>query len=78
MFSVVGMLYARVLMKRVGAGTECVIEEKQCGFRQDRGCMNQVFAVRQVREKYLVNEKDVFWVCMDLEKVCDMIDRSDV
>ena len=47
-------------MKRVTAGTVCSIGEEQCEFRQDRGCMDQVFAVRQVCENYLVNEKDVF------------------
>ena len=35
----------------------------------------QVFAVRQVCEKYLANGKDVFWAFMDLEKVYDKIDR---
>ena len=39
----------------VRAGTECAIGEEQCGFRQGRGCMDQVFAVRQVCEKYLAN-----------------------
>ena len=37
--------------------------------------MYQVFAVRQVCEKYLANGKDVFWACMDLEKAYDTIDR---
>ena len=36
--------------------------------------MDQGFAVRQVCEKYLANEKDVFLVFMDLEKTYDMID----
>ena len=49
--------------------------EEQCGFRQGRGCMNQVFAVRQVCEKYLENGKDAFWEFMDLEKAYDNIDR---
>ena len=43
------------------AGTKCAIGEEQCGFRQGRGCMDQVFAARQVCEKYLANGKDVFW-----------------
>ena len=30
--------------------------------------MDQVFAVRQMCEKYLANEKNVFLVFMDLEK----------
>ena len=50
----------RVLIKRVRAVTECAIGEEQCGFRQGRGCMDQVFAVTQVCEKYLANGRDVF------------------
>ena len=55
LMSVVGMLFGRVLIKRVRAGTESTIGEEQCGFWQGRGCMDQVFAVRQVCEKYLAN-----------------------
>ena len=58
-----------------GAETECAIGEEQCGFRQGIGCMNQMFAVRQVCEKYLATEKDVFLAFMDLEEVYDIIDR---
>ena len=61
MLRIVGKLYSRVLIKRVRARTECATGEKQCGFRQGGGCMDQVFAVRQVCEKYLANGKDVFW-----------------
>ena len=66
--SVVGKLFGRVLIKRVRAGTECATREEQRGFRQGRGCMDQVFAVRRVCEKYLANGKDVFWAFIDLEK----------
>ena len=75
MLSLVGKLYGRVLIKRVRARTECTIGEEQCGFSQGRGCMDQVFAVRQVCEKYLANGKDIFLAFMDLEKACDTIDR---
>ena len=37
--------------------------------------MDQVFAVRQVCEKYLANGRDVFWAFMDLEKAYDTTDR---
>ena len=37
--------------------------------------MDQVFAVRQVCEKYLANGKDVFWAFVDFEKAYDTIDR---
>ena len=40
-----------------------------------KGCMNKLFAVRQVCENYLENGKDVFWAFMDLEQAYDRIDR---
>ena len=58
-----------MLVKRVRVGTKC-------GFRQGRGCIDQVFAVRQVCEKYLADGKDVFWAFMDLENAYDTIDRQ--
>ena len=75
LLSVVGKLFGRVLIKRVKAGTECAIGEEQSGFRQGRGCMDLVFALRQVCEMYLPNGKDVFWAYTDLEKAYDTIDR---
>ena len=75
MFSVVGTIHGRVLIKRVRAGSECAIGEDKYGFWQGRGCMDRVFAVRQVCEKYLANGKDIFWAFMDLEKAYDTIDR---
>ena len=47
LLSVVGKLFGNVLIK-VRAGTKCAIGEEQCGFRQSRGCIDQVFAIRQV------------------------------
>ena len=75
LLSVVGKLFGRVLIKRVTAGTEPAIGEEQCGFRQSRGCMVQVFAIRQVCKKYHAKGKDVFWEFMDSEKANDTIDR---
>ena len=37
--------------------------------------MDQVFAIRQVCEKYLRYGKDAFWAFIDLEKAYDTIDR---
>ena len=51
------------------------IGEEQCGLRQGRECMDQVFAVRQVCQKYPANGKDVLWAFMDLGKAYDTIDR---
>ncbi len=72
----VGKVYGKVLIKRVREGTEGMIHDEQGGFRRGRGCVDQIFAVRQVCKKYLAKGKDVFWVFMDLEKACDRIVRE--
>ncbi len=38
--------------------------------------MDQIFAVRQVCEKYLAKGNDVFWAFMDLEKAFEIIDKE--
>ncbi len=68
-------MYGKVLIKRVREGTGGMIYDEQGGFRRGRGCVDQIFAVRQVCEKYLVKGKEVFWSFMDLEKAYDRIDR---
>ena len=75
MLSVVGKLFGRVLIERVRAGTEYSVGEEHSGFRRCRGCMDKVFAVRQLCEKYLTNGKDVFLAFIGLEKAYDTIDR---
>ena len=45
-----------------------------CVYRHGKVCMDQVFAVRKVCEKYLANGKDIFWAFLDLEKAYDTID----
>ena len=53
-----------------------MVGEEQSGFRRGRGCMDQLFVVRQVCEKYLRKGKEVFWAFMDLEKAYDRVDRA--
>ncbi len=76
LLSVVGKVYERILVERIRCGTESVVGEEQSGFRKGRGCMDQVFMVRQVCEKYLRKGKEVFWAFMDLEKAYDRADRD--
>ncbi len=59
--SVVRKVYGKVLIKRVREGTEGMICDEHGGFIRGRECMDQIFAVRQVCEKYLAKDKEVFW-----------------
>ena len=53
-----------------------VLGEEQSGFRCDRGCVDQLFVVRQLCEKFLTEGKDLFWAFFDLEKVYFRIYRN--
>ena len=64
------------MINRIRDKTENVIAEVQSGFRRGRGCMDQIFIVRQICEKYLGKGKDMYFAFLDLEKVCDRVDRD--
>ena len=44
---------------------------EQGGFRSGRGCIDQVFAVKQVIEKMIEKDRVMFMVFIDLEKAYD-------
>ena len=46
MMSIVGKLYGRVVINRVNHITEGLVGEEQGVFRKGRGCVDQVFAVK--------------------------------
>ena len=75
LMSVVGKVYGRILINRVRKGTEVALGEEQGGFRKGRGCVDQIFVVRQLCEKFLAKGKDVYVAFMDLEKAYDRVDR---
>ncbi len=48
LLSVVGNVYGRVLVQGIRCGTESMVGEEQSGFRKGRGCIDQVFVVKQM------------------------------
>ena len=56
------------MVDRIRSSIDGEIAENQCGFREGRGCFNQVFAVRQLCEKDLEVNKEICSAFMDLEK----------
>ena len=48
----------------------------KCHGTARKGCVDQLFVVRQLFEKFLAKGKDLFWVFMDLKKAYDRVDRD--
>src|SRR5277367_4523890 len=71
-----GKAYGRVLIKRAMRISEKMLKDEQGGFRKGRGCVDQIFALRQLVEKCQKTGKKLYAAFMDFEKAYDKIDRE--
>ena len=51
LLTVVGKINAGILVVRVRKVTEGLIDDKQGGFRTGKGCVDQIFILKQIGEK---------------------------
>ena len=76
LLSLVGKIYARVVCEMLRLLTDAVLMDEQGGFRVRRGCVDQLFAVREVSEKVIEKVKVVYAAFVDLEKAYGSFSRS--
>ena len=53
-----------------------LLAESQCGFRKNRGTIDMVFAARQLQEKCLEQNSDLYSTYVDLTKAFDTVSRE--
>ena len=76
LLSIAGKILARILLNRITEHLlDSVVSESQCGFRQNRGTLDMVFAVRQLQEKCVEQHQDLFLLFLDLTKAFDTVSR---
>ena len=51
---------------------------EQGGFRSGRGCVDQIFVLKQLVEKYREKRKELHVTFMDLEKAYDKVCREEL
>ena len=51
------------------------IREEQYGFVAGKGTIDAIFILRQLQEKYLENEKELYLVLVDLKKAFDRMPK---
>ena len=56
--------------------TQVDIDAMQFGFMPGRGTTDAIFILRQIHEKYLRKQKDLFFIFVDLEKAFDRVPRK--
>ena len=52
------------------------VSNEQCGFRDRRGCVDQILCLKNLIENSLERNKKLYVGYMDLEKAYDRIDRE--
>jgi hypothetical protein len=56
--------------------TEEVVGDYQCGFRKNRSTIDQIFAVRQILEKYYEHGADIHILFADFKQAYDSVYRK--
>ncbi len=78
LLSVPGKICGRILNERMMKITDKSVGDEQGGFWKGRGCVDKIFAVKMLVEKYLEKDRKLFAAFMDLEKAYDRTDRKGV
>ena len=76
LLSVVGNIYARILVDRVCKMRGDLIDDEQGSFRPGRGCVDQIFTLKQMGEKEREKQSRVYVSFIDMEKVYDRVNRE--
>ena len=76
LLDVAGKVFARILQDRLLIVAGKVLPETQCGFRKGRGCIDMIFAARQLIEKTREHADSLFTLFVDLKKAYDSVPRQ--
>ena len=76
LLSIVGKVFARVLLKRLQKLAERVYPESQCGFRAGRSTTDMIFSIRHLQEKCREQNQPLYMLFVDLTKAFDLVSRK--
>ena len=76
LLSIVGKVYARILLVRLQRLAERVYPESQCGFRAGRSTIDMIFSLRQLQEKCREQKIPLYLAFVDLTKAFDTVSRE--
>ena len=76
MIPVVSKLLASVILRRLIKRREEQTREEQAGFRPGRGCIDQIFTLRQLLEQRHIYRRPTVVVFLDIRAAFDSVDRT--
>jgi sorting nexin-29 len=76
LMSIAAKIYNKVLLYRIRDPIEQILRRNQAGFRQGRGCTEQVHILRRLIEGAIDKNLDIYAVFIDFKKAFDSLRRS--
>ena len=76
LLSIVGKVFAKVVLPRLQVLASTVYPEAQCGFRAERSTIDMIFATRQLQEKCKEQQMPLYIAFIDLTKAFDLVSRD--
>ena len=76
LLDVVGKVLSRIVKERLEVIADRVLPESQSGFRKGRGCVDMIFAARQLVEKTREHDDSLYMLFVDLKKAYDSVPRQ--
>ena len=76
LLSIPSKVLAKVLYRRIEEKVEPQLHEAQCGFRKGRGCVDQIFNLRECMSASRQKGKPLYVCFIDLRKAYDSVNRE--
>ncbi len=75
LLSIASKVFCKILLFRIEDEIDLLLREEQAGFRKSRGCIDQIFALRDIIEQASEWQKPLFINFVDFKKAFDSICR---
>ena len=76
LLSVPGKVLNRIILERLKNEVDNILRDHQAGFRQDRGCIDQIATLRIIVEQSMAFDSSLYINFVDYEKAFDSLDRD--
>ena len=76
LLSIIGKVYAQVLLIHLQRLAEHIYPESQCGFRAERSTVDMVFSLHQLQEKCREQQMPLYIAFINLTKAFDLVSRD--
>lgn len=76
LLSVPSKILAKIIIQRISNAVDDKLRKEQAGFRKHRGCIDQIFALRNIIEQCIEWQRQLYVNFVDFEKAFDSIHRE--